>query len=92
MTPKEWKQLTRWTVLRRIGEAQQHLISITNAGEVYIAWSFGVGVRGYQSITDPENWEIAMTAREYQKRERQWLKEQAADNGDEDEGQDEDDT
>src|SRR5262249_41996593 len=44
MTLKEFKRLKNWTVLRRQGEEQEHVINIDIAGNVYITHT--VGARG----------------------------------------------
>jgi hypothetical protein len=91
MTPKQWKQLKSFTILRRIGTTEEHLIGIMGNGTVYSMRELSSTIGRHQELTGPEQWEVAITRREYIRRERAWLKEQEANARGDDEGDDEDD-
>jgi hypothetical protein len=93
MTHKEWKRLKLGAVIRRLGEEQEHMVSRDVLGNVYLVYTFGARYQGGPTryITDPENWELVLTASQYAKLERQWIKEQEDEQeDDEDEDTEED--
>ena len=78
MTLVQWKRLTSGAVIRRIGEDQEHQVGVDSPGNVYISWNFGARFQHFRSahLTDPENWELVLTASQYLRREHQWRQEQ----------------
>ena len=82
MTRQTFKHLKLGAIIRRIGEEEEYMVLVTNAGDVRTIYP------KCQEVTDPENWELVRTAHEEARRYRQWEKEVWADNAEDNEESD----